>query len=92
MGCFVQPFGCIPVCVIHGSSARTHTMFELWAHGTSVINWAVHPGTWKKGEDPKVSGRFPLENILALRVNCNCPGMMVEGILIYGRNKGLGDL
>lgn len=67
-------------------------MFGLWARGTLVINWAVHPETWKKGEDPKVSRRFLLGNILALIVNCNCPGTMVEGSLIYGRNEGLGDL
>lgn len=52
----------------------------------------VQRGTWKKGEDPKVSRRFLRGNRLALIVHYNCHRMVVEGSLMYGKSKGLGDL
>lgn len=67
-------------------------MCGLWACGPLVINWAVQPGTWDKGEDPKVSMRSLLGIASALTVNCSCPRMIVKGSLIYGRRKGSGDL
>lgn len=76
------------VCASKGTSTRSH-IFGLQACDPFGYKLSSSAQSLEEGRGPQSVWEVPSRKHISSERKLHCPGMMVEGSLIYGKSKGL---